>query len=58
MEELARVFDLRGLGGVEDEVAEPETKACKVAQATTTCDPAASHFGAEGRQALADEIFR
>ena len=60
MEELARVFDLRGLGTEEEPETEMEmeTKACRVAQATTTCDPAASHFGAEGRQALADEIFR
>ena len=57
MEELARVFDLRGLGSEED-VAVVEAKPCKVAQATTTCDPTASNFGADSRQALADEIFR
>lgn len=57
MVELARVFDLRGLG-LEEEEAEAAERDCKVSKAATTCDPAASHFDADSRQALADEIFR
>jgi len=55
MVELARVFDLRGMGMGGDEEPGPDDQ---VALVSETCDPAASHFDADGRQALADEIFR
>jgi hypothetical protein len=64
MVELARVFDMRGLGleeeGDEEEAPQgPEQKrSVRVEETHTTCDPEASHFGAEGRQAVADEIFK
>ena len=57
MVELARVFDLRGMG-LEELTGEPaEGRQCKVEAAQATCDPEASHFDADSRQALADEIF-
>lgn len=60
MVELARIFDVRGLGTEEpeEEPAEGGERECKVARASTTCDPAASNFDSDSRQALADEIFR
>ena len=66
MVELARVFDLRGLGLEEegertDEVSEQppeEGRRSRVSETHSTCDPEASHFGADSRQALADEIFK
>jgi chemotaxis regulatin CheY-phosphate phosphatase CheZ len=63
MVRLADVFDLRefGLEGVsEGLMAEIEGSAAPVAEAEEdhgTCDPEASTLNAEGRQALADEIF-
>jgi hypothetical protein len=57
MVELARVFDLRGMG-LEELAEEPSGgRTCRVTEAQTTCDPEASHFDADSRQALADEIF-
>lgn len=63
MVELARVFDLRGLGLEEEEESVAEQPAeggrrCHVSETHNTCDPEASHFGADSRQALADEIFK
>lgn len=56
MVRLAKVFDLRGLGFEEDDPAEKRDH-CHVEQAKGTCDPEASTFEADTRQALADEIF-
>jgi hypothetical protein len=58
MVRLAEVFDLReiGLGELTDAFGgriEPDDEN----GTHETCDPEASHFNAEGRQALADEIF-
>ncbi|NJD20130.1 MAG: hypothetical protein FIA95_12715 [Gemmatimonadetes bacterium] len=55
MVELARVFDLRGVGASGEDERTPDNQ---VDLRSETCDPAASHFDADGRQALADEIFR
>lgn len=55
MVELSRVFDLRWLG--RDEADPSAGTDATPTLASITCDPGATHFGAEGRQALADEIF-
>lgn len=59
MLQLARIFDLRGVGiddfdEVEDDAPRAESR---TVQAERTCDPEASHFDSDSRQALADEIF-
>jgi hypothetical protein len=57
MVELAKIFDVRGVGLEDLDEGKPADHRCKVTEARTTCDPEASHFGADSRQALADEIF-
>ncbi|HSW28469.1 MAG TPA: hypothetical protein VLH75_03150 [Longimicrobiales bacterium] len=56
MVELSRVFDLRWLTGDDGAAGEPQPE--REPSCPVTCDPHASHFNAESRQALADEIFR
>lgn len=58
MVELAGVFDLGWLGLDGEGDGAVETPARDLDGARVTCDPGASHFGAQSRQALADEIFR
>lgn len=59
MTELARVFDLRGMGIEEaDDGDRREERPSRAEPSHAACDPQASHFGADDRQALADEIFR
>ena len=58
MVELAGVFDLGWLGLDGEGDGAVETPARDLDGASVTCDPGASHFGAQSRQALADEIFR
>ena len=57
--ELARIFDLNGVGqrGGESDEREAERKA-RLENRHTTCDPEASHFDSQSRQALADNIFK
>lgn len=55
--ELSRVFDLGWLMGEDEGTVEDEEETVAPA-GHVTCDPQASNFGAETRQALADEIFR
>jgi hypothetical protein len=59
MVELSRIFDLRWLG-LDDGGAARDDDAAAVPKSAVhaTCDPMASHFDADTRQALADEIFR
>ncbi len=57
--ELARIFDLKGVGHQEvssDEAA--SERDARLKDRHTACDPEASHFDAQSRQALADNIFR
>jgi hypothetical protein len=58
MMELARVFDFRWLGLDGEEEPPTLEEHTGFPAKHVACDPAASHFGAESRQALADEIFR
>lgn len=58
MVELAKVFDFRWLGLDGQEAPAPAQEPSGFPEQHVTCDPAASHFDAESRQALADEIFR
>lgn len=58
MVELAKLFDLRGVGFDDAEVElETEEQESRTTAAQRTCDPEASHFDSDSRQALADEIF-
>ena len=57
--QLARIFDLKGVGHREassDEEASERDARLKDRHAA--CDPEASHFDSQSRQALADNIFR
>jgi len=59
MTELARIFDLRGMGIDEaDDGDRREEQPSRAEPSHAACDPQTSHFGADDRQALADEIFR
>ena len=57
--ELARIFDVNGVGQQADpeDAREAERKA-RLQDTHTTCDPEASHFDSQSRQALADNIFK
>lgn len=60
--ELARIFDLKGIGH-QDQAEAPEDersteREARLQDTHTTCDPEASHFDSQSRQALADNIFR
>ena len=58
--ELARIFDLKGMGA--QQVSTPDEReserSARLEDTHTTCDPEASHFDSQSRQALADKIFR
>jgi len=58
--QLRRLFDLGWLleGGGQEEEAEDGEEGAREGPVHVICDPGASAFGAEARQALADEIFR
>lgn len=57
--ELARIFDVNGVGsqGGPEEHREAERNA-RLEDTHSTCDPEASHFDSQSRQALADNIFK
>jgi chemotaxis regulatin CheY-phosphate phosphatase CheZ len=56
--ELARIFDVTGVGQRAATDGGDSERDARLKDTHSTCDPEASHFDSQSRQALADKIFR